>query len=194
MKKVVFIGIIIVAVILAKVFLFSSKKESPNLVPQNQNQSHVQNKSMILSSPSFNNNAKIPSKFTCDGGNINPEIQIHNVPPETKSLAIIMDDPDAPSGNFTHWLVWNIDPKTEIIKQESVPPGSTEGPNGTGKIGYTGPCPPDKKTHHYFIKLYALKDLIIETENIRNKADLENIFNKFLIEKAELIGTYLRTN
>lgn len=149
---------------------------------------------MILSSPSFNNNAKIPSKFTCDGGNINPEIQIHNVPPETKSLAIIMDDPDAPSGNFTHWLVWNIDPKTEIIKQESVPPGSTEGPNGTGKIGYTGPCPPDKKTHHYFIKLYALKDLIIETENIRNKADLENIFNKFLIEKAELIGTYLRTN
>ncbi|MBI3589736.1 MAG: YbhB/YbcL family Raf kinase inhibitor-like protein [Candidatus Liptonbacteria bacterium] len=147
---------------------------------------------MLISSPAFESNQKIPTKFTCDGGNINPELHIQNVPEKAKSLALIMDDPDAPSGTFTHWLIWNIDPKTEIIKQESVPPGAHEGQNDAGKIGYLGPCPPDKKPHRYFFKLYALSDSIIETESIRDRATLESIVNKLLIEKAELVGIYER--
>ena len=186
MKKAVIIGIIIAVIILAKIFLSASKNKTPTPLTQNSTQS------MLISSPSFDNNTKIPPKFTCDGGNINPELQIHNVPPEAKSLAIIMDDPDAPSGTFTHWLVWNINPQTEVIKQESIPPGSIEGKNSAGKIGYTGPCPPDGKLHRYFFKLYALNNSIIETENIRDKADLESVIDKLLIEKTELVGIYDR--
>ena len=103
-----------------------------------------------------------------------------------------MDDPDAPIGNFTHWLVWNIDPKTEVIKQESVPPGSIEGLNGREKTGYTGPCPPDGKPHRYFFKLYALNSRLAETESIKDKAALEKIIAPLTIEKTELIGIYER--
>ncbi len=147
---------------------------------------------MVLSSSAFNNNSKIPSKFTCDGGNINPELIVQNIPTGTKSLALIMEDPDAPSGTFTHWLVWNISPKTEIIKQESVPSGSMEGQNSAGKIGYIGPCPPDGKPHRYFFKLFALDIVIVETENIRSKTELENAIANHVIEKTELIGIYER--
>ena len=157
---------------------------------------------MIISSPSFNNNTKIPPKFTCDGGNINPELQIQNVPPEAKSLALIMDDPDAVGGKtFTHWLVWNIDPKTENIKQESVPtgvkenlsfPSAEEGWNDTDKVGYLGPCPPDKKPHRYFFKLYALDFVIGPTEALPKKEGLEEMMKNHIVEKAELIGIYER--
>lgn len=146
---------------------------------------------MLLTSPSFNHNEKIPSKFTCDGPDINPELHIQYVPQGTVSLALIIDDPDAPSGVFTHWLVWNIDPKTEIIKQESVPPWSNEGQNDTGKIGYVGPCPPDNKPHRYFFKLYALSGKI-NLEVGASKSVLEKTIQPILIEKCELIGTYER--
>lgn len=146
---------------------------------------------MIITSPSFNHNEKIPSKFTCDGGNINPELQIQNVPEEAKSLALIMDDPDAPMGTFTHWLAWNIDPKTKFIKQESVPPESIEGLNGRKNKGYTGPCPPDSKPHRYFFKLYALKEMI-NLEEGALKVQLEKAIEPLLIEKTELIGIYER--
>lgn len=148
--------------------------------------------SMLLTSPSFNHTEKIPAKFTCDGGNINPELHIQNVPSEAKGLALIMDDPDAVGGRtFTHWLVWNIDPKTEIIKQESVPPGATEGKNDAGKTGYLGPCPPDQKPHRYFFKLYALKEMI-GLEESALKVQLEKAIEPLLIEKTELIGIYER--
>lgn len=146
---------------------------------------------MLLTSPSFNHNEKIPSKFTCDGPGINPELHIQNVPEGTTSLALIVDDPDAPSGTFTHWLAWNINPKTEIIKQESAPPWCIEGQNDAGQIGYTGPCPPDKKPHRYFFKLYALKEKI-NLESGATKAELEKAIMPILIEKCELIGIYER--
>lgn len=148
---------------------------------------------MLLSSPSFNPNEKIPQKFTCDGGNINPELVIQNVPEGTHSLVLIMDDPDAPSGNFTHWLAWNIDPKTLVIKQESKPPQSIEGLNGRGNRGYTGPCPPDGKPHRYFFKLHALSSTINLPENA-SKIVLEETIKPYLIEKTELIGIYEKSN
>src|SRR5258708_53854 len=111
---------------------------------------------MILTSPSFNDGETIPQKFTCDGGDINPELQIQNVPEGAKSLALILHDPDAPmKDGFTHWIVWNIDPATTVIKQESVPPGSVEGRNDAGRNSYIGPCP-RAGTHHYHFQLHAL--------------------------------------
>ena len=178
--------LVIIILIGTVVVLIASKNQAPIEKPN-------QTQNMLLTSPSFNHNEKIPSKFTCDGGNINPELHILNVPAKAKSLALIMDDPDAVGGRtFTHWLIWNIDPKTEIVKQESVPPGAREGQNDAGKIGYLGPCPPDKKPHRYFFKLYALNDSFVETESIRDRATLESIINGLLIEKAELIGIYER--
>lgn len=150
----------------------------------------TQKENMLLISSSFENNLSIPSKFTCDGGNINPELQIQNTPEDAKSLALIMDDPDAPIGTFTHWLAWNIDPKTEIIKQESKPPGSVEGKNSSGSFGYMGPCPPSGE-HHYHFKLYALNSMLnISADS--SKQVLEQEIQKYLITETELIGLYKR--
>ncbi|MBU6500840.1 MAG: YbhB/YbcL family Raf kinase inhibitor-like protein [Patescibacteria group bacterium] len=148
---------------------------------------------MILTSPSFNNDADIPTKFTCDGGDINPELHVQNVPEEAKSLALIMDDPDATRGrSFTHWLVWNINPETTLIKQESVPPGSVEGKNDFPAVGYGGPCPPQGSApHHYHFKLYAL-DEMLDLPSGSSKSLLEAEIDKHLITQAELVGLYGR--
>lgn len=147
---------------------------------------------MLILSPSFTGNGKIPAKFTCDGGNINPELQIQNIPAGTKSLALILDDPDATRGiTFTHWLIWNIDPETINIKQESKSANSIEGLNDAQEIGYTGPCPPVGKPHRYFFKLYAL-DIVLDLKSGSTKAELETAINSHVIEKTELIGIYER--
>ncbi|HEX4103957.1 MAG TPA: YbhB/YbcL family Raf kinase inhibitor-like protein [Candidatus Paceibacterota bacterium] len=146
---------------------------------------------MILTSPSFEDGGEIPKKFTCDGGDINPELSIQNVPEDAESLAIIMHDPDAPrEGGFTHWVVWNIVPTTAVIKEESTPPGSVEGLNGAKKSGYMGPCPPSG-THHYEFHIYAL-DTILELPESADKAALEREIKKYLIEEAVLAGVYSR--
>ncbi len=148
---------------------------------------------MILTSPSFDDGAMIPKKFTCDGGNINPELQIQNVPENAKSLALIVHDPDAPvAGGFTHWVVWNIDPRTTVIKDESVPPGSIEGTNDAGNIGYVGPCP-HSGMHHYAFRLYALDAMIHASEEATAK-DLELKIGQYLIEETVLVGLYQRVS
>ena len=148
---------------------------------------------MTITSPSFQNNDYIPKKFSCEAENINPELHIQNVPENTKSLALIMHDPDAPMpGGFTHWLIWNIDPKTEVIKENSVPAGATQGKISNGKPGYTGPCPPPGHgVHHYHFKLYALT-AVLDLPASANKTDLESEIQKQLIAEAELIGLYAR--
>jgi Raf kinase inhibitor-like YbhB/YbcL family protein len=148
---------------------------------------------MIITSPLFDDGAAIPKKFTGDGGDFNPELLIQNVPPEAKSLALILHDPDAKrDGGFTHWVVWNIDPTTTIIKEESVPPESVEGMNGADKIGYMGPYPPEGDTHHYHFHLYALDEMLdidAGTEAEVARAEIE----KHTIAEAELVGTYSRS-
>ena len=164
--------------------------------------------SMLLTSPSFKHNEFIPAKFTCDGfdtfdrlsagklttsgGDMNPELVIANVPAEAKSLALIMDDPDAPGGTFTHWTVWNIDPLAQFIKEESTPPKSIEGITDFGRIGYGGPCPPSG-THHYHFKLYAL-DATLDLPEDASRSNLEKEIQKHLIEQTELVGLYGRQN
>ncbi|TRZ64179.1 MAG: YbhB/YbcL family Raf kinase inhibitor-like protein [Spirochaetia bacterium] len=145
---------------------------------------------MIITSPTFQHNSLIPSKYTCDGDNVNPPLEIKDVPRGTKSLALIVDDPDAPGGTWIHWIVWNIDPKTVQIPENSVPDKATEGQTSFGDLGYGGPCPPSG-IHHYFFKLYTL-DIILSISSQADKTALEKVMEGHILDKAELIGLYSR--
>ena len=148
---------------------------------------------MLLTSPSFKDGVAIPKKFTCDGGGINPEFQVQNVPENAKSLALITHDPDAPiAGGFTHWVVWNIDPRTTLIKEESAPPGAVEGLNGAGRAGYTPPCPPHGHgIHHYHFRLYAL-DTMLNLPEETIAGGLVMAMAGHILAETELVGTYER--
>jgi Raf kinase inhibitor-like YbhB/YbcL family protein len=147
---------------------------------------------MIITSPSFAEGSTIPRKFSCEGGDINPELQIQNVPEGAKSLALVVHDPDAPvAGGFTHWTVWNIDPSAILIKEESVPPGATEGVNGTGRMGYMGPCPPPGPAHRYEFHLYAL-DASLDLAEGASHPELTDAMAGHILEEAILTGLYAR--
>ena len=143
-----------------------------------------------ISSPVFKQNQMIPSKHTCDGADVSPPLLIGNIPAGTKSLALIVDDPDAPAGTWVHWVLWNIDPKTTEIGEDSVPSGAAQGMNDFKKSKYGGPCPPSG-THRYFFKLYAL-DAAIDPGKGATKAGLERSMRGHVIEYAELVGLYKR--
>lgn len=145
---------------------------------------------MILTSPAFMDGSAIPKKFTCDGGDMNPELHIQNVPVGTKSLALIVDDPDAPSGNFVHWVVFNISPDIAVIKEESTPAGAREGVNSAGKIGYMGPCPPSG-THRYRFNLFALDARVPFSDGV-SLGEIEKEMEHHVIEKTVLVGAYSR--
>src|SRR5512144_42921 len=106
-----------------------------------------------ISSPVFAANGYIPARYTCDGNDVNPPLEIANVPAETKSLALIVDDPDAPVGMWVHWVAWNIDPATREIAEDAVPRNASQGKNDWKRNSYGGPCPPSG-VHRYFFKLY----------------------------------------
>ncbi len=148
---------------------------------------------MIITSPSFSEGSTIPRKFSCEGGDINPELQIQNVPEGAKSLALVMHDPDAPiAGGFTHWVVWNIDPLAVLIKEESTPPGAQEGANGTGRVGYMGPCPPPGgPSHRYEFRLYAL-DTTLDLFEGASRAELAAAMEGHILEETVLTGLYAR--
>ncbi len=146
---------------------------------------------MILTSPSFEDQGAIPKKFTCDGGDINPELQIQNVPPDARSLALILHDHDAPlPGGFTHWIAWNISPLAAFIKEESAPPGALEGTNSAGKEGYIGPCPPSG-AHRYEFRLYAL-DVELPLAAAADRSAFEAAIAGHVLEEASLTGIYAR--
>ena len=112
-------------------------------------------------SPVFRAGSPIPPQYTCIGQNVNPPLNFFNVPPKTLSLTLIMHDPDAPSGDYLHWLVWDIPPSTESIAVNSVPIGALQGLNDAHKTGYMGPCPPKGTgTHRYIFDVYALDNLL----------------------------------
>jgi Raf kinase inhibitor-like YbhB/YbcL family protein len=143
-----------------------------------------------FTSQAFPNNGMIPSEYTCDGANGNPPLTIRNVPAKSRSLALIVDDPDAPRGTWVHWVVWNIGPDTSEIPANSAPRGALQGTNDFGKQSYGGPCPPSG-THRYFFKLYAL-DISLALKTGATKAQLEEAMKGHLLEKAELFGLYRR--
>jgi len=145
-----------------------------------------------IASSAFSNGGVIPSKYACDGDKLNPALTFSGVPPAAKSLALIMDDPDVPkslmpSGEFVHWIVWDISPASKGIP-EADPTAATKGLSGTGKPGYVPPCPPDRE-HRYFFRLYAL-DTMLGTAKIANKADLLAAMKGHILAQAELMGRY----
>ncbi|MCF7916340.1 MAG: YbhB/YbcL family Raf kinase inhibitor-like protein [Candidatus Omnitrophica bacterium] len=140
---------------------------------------------MKLTSPDFKNNQQIPEKFSCDGKDVNPTLIIEDLPEGTKTLALIVDDPDAPAGTWIHWVVFNIRP-TGKIEEDSIP--GIQGRNDFKKLNYGGPCPP-AGTHRYFFKLYALSSKL-ELEEGATKEELEEVMQDTLIDKAELMGVY----
>ena len=151
-----------------------------------------------LTSSEFSHEADIPAKFTCEGENINPKLEIDNVPKVAKSLVLIIDDPDAasePAGigkTFDHWIVFNISPDVSVIEEYSVPNGAIQGKNSAGNSAYTGPCPPTFK-HRYYFKLYAL-DIELSLGESATKADVEAAMKGHVLEQAELIGLYEKQN
>jgi Raf kinase inhibitor-like YbhB/YbcL family protein len=147
----------------------------------------VDYKLLKVTSDAFNENELIPVKYTCDGDNISPPLNIEHIPEEAKSLAIIVDDPDAPVGTWVHWVMWNI-PVTHQVKENKA--HGIQGINDFGKHKYQGPCPPGG-IHRYFFKVYALDDLIELPVNT-TKHQLEKAMSEHIIAFGELVGIYVR--
>jgi len=145
---------------------------------------------MQITSPSFSNNGNIPAEFTCSGSNLNPQLNFANIPENTKSLALIMDDPDAPNGTWIHWVIFNISPKTTVVNKNSAPNGAIQGANSWGTSNYGGPCPPSG-THRYFFKLYAL-DNTLSLSSSASKANIESAMQGHILSQATLIGKYAK--
>jgi Raf kinase inhibitor-like YbhB/YbcL family protein len=148
------------------------------------------NARMTIASPAFRNCQMIPKIYTCDGKSVNPQLIFSQIPHRAKSLALIVDDPDAPAGTWVHWVVFNVRPTTKKIGQNSVPTGSTLGTTSFGKPGYGGPCPPSG-THRYFFKLYAL-NTILKADTKTTKATLVKEMQGHILGQAQMIGLYRR--
>lgn len=154
------------------------------------------NSPMRLTSPVFENGESIPEKYSCDGDNISPPLEISDVPGKTQSLVLIVDDPDIPAvvkvklgiEVFDHWVLFNIHPGTTVINEDEAP--GIQGVNSAGQNKYTGPCPPDKE-HRYFFKLYALNTLLDLKEGA-TREEVEDTMKKHIIAEAKLMGRYKR--
>lgn len=144
---------------------------------------------MQIYSRAFTSSGEIPPKYTCDGEDLIPPLSFSDVPKEAKSLALIVDDPDAPMGTWDHWVIWNIPPQTLEISEGKSPIGVT-GVNSWGKNSWGGPCPPDRE-HRYFFKLYALDSSPNLAAGAR-KAELERAMESHILAQAQLIGRYDR--
>ena len=146
---------------------------------------------MKIISPAFENNADIPSKYTCDESGTIPELIFSDVPENAKSLVLVMHDPDAPAaGGFTHWIVFNMNPATKGIGENSQPESGMEGANSAGRTGYIPPCPPSGM-HRYHFKLYAL-DIMLSFDSSAKKSDIEKAMEGHILDQTELAGVYQR--
>jgi Raf kinase inhibitor-like YbhB/YbcL family protein len=152
---------------------------------------------LTLTSPAFSPQGEIPRRFTCEGEDLSPPLAWSGVPEGTESLALIVDDPDAPDPNapkmtWVHWILYNLPVTTrelpEAVRPDALPQGSEEGQNDWKNLGYGGPCPPIGR-HRYFHKLYAL-DIVLPDLGAATKSDLERAMEGHVLAQAELVGTY----
>ncbi len=148
--------------------------------------------SMEMTSNDFSPGGTIPPRFTCEGTNESPGLRFNYIPANTKSLALIMDDPDAPKGTFTHWLVWSIRPETKEFSTGSTPGGVVQGTNDFGKTNYGGPCPPSGQ-HRYYFRLYAL-DTTLNLPAGARRAELAKAIKGHILAEATLLGRFGRSN
>jgi Raf kinase inhibitor-like YbhB/YbcL family protein len=150
---------------------------------------------MKLTSTAFSEGGMIPAQYTCNGPDVSPPLNWEDVPEETKSLALIADDPDAPVGTWVHWVLYNLPADThelqeDLPKTKVLPNGAMQGTNDFRKIGYNGPCPPGG-THRYFFKLYALDELVDLNPGARKK-DLLDAMKGHILAECQLMGKFSR--
>lgn len=143
---------------------------------------------MRITSPQFKDGEEIPQEYTCEGPNINPPLNFEEIPPETKSLVLIVEDPDAPANPWVHWLVFNIPPNITKVEENSVPENGIEGLANGGTRGYEGPCPPTG-SHKYIFKLYAL-DAALGLSPESNREMALKAMETHILDEAWLTGHY----
>jgi len=163
-----------------------------------QTKSHGKKMEIKLSSTAFKAGDFIPSKYSCEGANISPQLHWSDAPNNVKSYALIVDDPDAPGGDFVHWVIYNIPGNLSELHEDITPSRNISdevmlGTNGFGKISYGGPCPPAGKPHRYFFKLYALDTVLHHLESGATKQQLLSAMNGHIIGEGHLIGKYQRS-
>ena len=144
--------------------------------------------SLTLTSPAFAPGGEIPARYTCEGDDASPALEWSGVPASAAGLALIVDDPDAPVGLFTHWLMWNIDPKTTEIAENSVPKGAVQGTNDFPGNGYDGPQPPSG-THRYYFKVFAL-DRTLDLKSGAKRREIDAAMRGHVIAQGQLMGRY----
>jgi Raf kinase inhibitor-like YbhB/YbcL family protein len=152
--------------------------------------------SFQISTSSFQAGGLIPKKFTCDAADVSPELSWTGAPQGAKSFALIADDPDAPAGTWTHWVIYDLPPSLNNLpentpKVDELPDGAQQGRNDFKKIGYNGPCPPPGKPHRYYFKLYAL-DQKLEIKPGASKSELEHAMQGHILAQTEVVGKYQR--
>lgn len=152
--------------------------------------------SFELSTTSFPAKQMIPKKFTCDGSDTSPALNWKDAPNSVRSFSLIADDPDAPVGTWTHWVLYNLPADVKglpegVEKREQLSDGALQGRNDFRKIGYGGPCPPAGKAHRYFFKLYAL-DTKLDLKAGASKGDLEGAMKGHILGQTEIVGLYKR--
>ncbi|HQE78278.1 MAG TPA: YbhB/YbcL family Raf kinase inhibitor-like protein [Bacteroidales bacterium] len=150
---------------------------------------------IIVKSDSFSDGGMIPAKYTCDGANISPQLSWDNAPKGTKSFVLICEDPDAPMGTFTHWVLYDIPADVHELpenlpKDKILPNGAKQGITDFKKVGYGGPCPPNG-THRYYFKLYAL-DTLLNLEPALKKEDILKAMNGHILAQGQILGKYAR--
>ncbi len=151
---------------------------------------------ITVSSEAFKEGGAIPAEYTCDGKNVSPPLSWKGIPENAKSIALIMDDPDAPAGIWVHWLLFNIPSNTTklpkgIPKNPTLGDRSRQGVTSSGRPGYGGPCPPPGKPHRYYFKVYAL-DTMLDLQSSATKKDVENAMKGHVLAQGELMGRYGR--
>ena len=149
-----------------------------------------------LTTTAFSAGGEIPKKHTCDGADLSPALAWSDAPAGTQSFALIADDPDAPVGTWTHWVIWNIPTKLtglaeNVLKTDTLADGTRQGRNDFRRIGYGGPCPPPGKPHRYFFRLYAL-DSKLDLRAGSSRAELERALSGHVLAQAEVMGKYGR--
>lgn len=156
----------------------------------------AQNTAFALTSPDFASGADIPVKYTCDGTNVSPALTWEHVPPGSRSLALIVEDPDAPNGTWTHWVAYNIPPTVHglpenVPAQPQLTDGTLQGQNSFKKTGYSGPCPPQGKgAHRYFFRLYALSNTFNLSPQMADSGTLKAAIKTHTLGTAELMGRF----
>jgi hypothetical protein len=180
------LGLVILAVGAGIFLLTRSQAQAPSTPTKS-----VGSKGMEIKSTAFNNNDAIPGRYSCQGEKINPPLTLSGVPQGVASLALVVDDPDAPNGTFDHWVMWNLPSSLSEIPENWKPEaGVSLGANGVGNSEWTAPCPPSG-THHYHFKLYAL-DRKLDLAGGSSKSELQKAMEGGTVAQTELVGTYTK--